>query len=119
MPVVSVVTPALLSRKAYLRECEASVRAQTFRDFEHLIGYDTQRKGCARTINRVARKARGEWLFVLADDDLLLPGCLQTHLDASEDADVVYAPPLVWGEDPVQFHRTPPGIPAVALIRTE
>jgi len=70
-------------------------------------------------MNRAAAAAKGEWLMPLADDDLLLPGCLAAMLVSSADADVVYAPPLVWGEEPAQFHAAPPNIPATALIRSE
>jgi hypothetical protein len=95
------------------------VGAQTFRGFEHLVHVDEERAGCAKTMNHLAGQAQGDWLFLLADDDLLLPRCLDTHLGVSAEADVVYAPPLVWGEDATQFHQSPPGIPAVALIRAE
>jgi hypothetical protein len=53
----------------------------------------------------------------LADDDLLLPGCLASLL-AGQEADVIYSPPLVTGnEDRWWFYQEPPVIPAVALIR--
>jgi GT2 family glycosyltransferase len=96
-----------------------SVEAQTFLRYEHLVLLDRGRAGCSATFNALASAARGEWLFILADDDLMLPGCLERHLDASADADIVYAPPLVWGEDSAQFRMGPPGIPAVVLIRKE
>ena len=116
---VSVLTPTIPERREFLKECRASVRAQTFRSFEHLVEVDKRRKGCAYTLNQLARRAHGEWLFILADDDLMLPGCLEAHMDASPQADVVYGPPLVWGQDHKEFHRSPPGIPAVALIRAD
>jgi glycosyltransferase involved in cell wall biosynthesis len=117
-PLVSVLTPTIPERKAFLRECKASVKAQTFRGFEHIIVEDTQRIGNASTVNECAEKAQGEWLFLIADDDLLLPGCLESHLAA--DGDIVYSPPLVTGnEDRWWFYQEPPVIPAVALIRAE
>ena len=75
--------------------------------------------GASQTTNHAATLAKGEWLFPLADDDLLLPGALEQMLAVSEGYDVVYSPPLVWGEPPSQFHGTPPGIPSSALIRTD
>jgi hypothetical protein len=86
-------------------------------DWEHLTLLDTDRAGCSKAYNALAREAWAEWLFVIADDDLMLPGCLDHHLNHSADADIVYAPPLVWGEQADQFLGAPPGIPAVALIR--
>lgn len=102
-----------------LQELVLSVKAQTFRDFEHLVYTDVEKEGCATACNRAVQEARGEWVFLIADDDLMLPACLQHHIEASEHADVVYAPPLVWGEDPAQFLGEPPGIPSTALIRRE
>ena len=117
--MVSVLTPTIPERRRLLRECEQSVWWQTFHGWEHLILEDTDRLGCAPTINRLAEAALGEWLFLLADDDLMLPGCLWAHLKLADGADVVYAPPLVWGEDAAQFHLSPPYIPSSSLIRAE
>jgi GT2 family glycosyltransferase len=67
-------------------------------------------------VNRLAKKAQGEWLLIVADDDLLLPRCIATLLDYSEDADIVYSPPLVWGNDSKHFFGDPPYIPSFGLI---
>lgn len=118
IPAVSVLTPSVPERAHMLAEACASVAAQTCRDWEHLTLVDDDYAGCARTVNRLAEEAVGEWLFILADDDLLQPGCLQAHLDAVPDgADVIYGPPTVEGEDPGQFCGGPPGIPSASLIR--
>lgn len=87
-------------------------------DYEHLILEDKDREGCAKTVNHLAANARGDWLFLLADDDLMLPGCLMAHVQASRGADIVYAHPIVWGEDGAQFHGSPPHISSTALIKT-
>jgi glycosyltransferase involved in cell wall biosynthesis len=118
-PLVSILTPTIPERVNFLAECRASVQAQTFRRWEHIIILDTEREGCSATTNRAAASAAGEWLLALAVDDLLLPGCLRALVDNSAEADVVYSPPLVWGEAPDQFHAAPPGIPATALIKRE
>lgn len=100
-----------------LEACMRSVDDQTFKRWEHLILRDTDYEGCAGTVNALAREAKAEWLFLLADDDLLLPDCLEKHLAVSENADVVYGPPDVEGEDGAQFCGQPPNIPSTALIR--
>jgi len=101
-----------------LAECELSVRAQSDTRWEHLIEVDERRDGCAIIMNRLATEARGEWLLPLADDDLILPGCLATLLAHSDRGDVIFAPPLVTGnEDRWWFFQTPPAIPSCALIR--
>lgn len=118
-PRVSVITATIPGREHLLVENKASVRAQTMPDWEHLTLLDTDRVGCSRAYNALAREAAAEWLFVIADDDLMLPACLYLHLKHAAEADIVYAPPLVWGELPDQFLGPHPGIPAVALIRRQ
>lgn len=115
---VSVLTPTILERAELLAECIASVDAQTFDDYEHLVGVDEDREGCAVTMNRLARKAQGEWLLPLADDDMVLPGALEALLHHADSLDtIVYSPPLVTGnEDRWWFFQSPPAIPSFALI---
>lgn len=86
---------------------------------EHLIDVDHAHRGCAFTVNRLAGAARGEWLLICADDDLLLPRCLAILLEHSENADIVYSPPLVWGNNSPHFFGKPPFIPSFGLIHKE
>lgn len=115
MVLVSVLTPSVPERADMLNECIESVLVQKCA-FEHLIHVDREYAGCSVTVNLLADKARGRWLFLLADDDLLLPGCLKAHLAAADGADIVYSPPVVEGEPEPPFHGDPPGIPSTALI---
>lgn len=116
---VSVITATIPGRERFLEECKASVTAAGgFVDLEHLVMLDEHREGCSVMCNRMVEQATGDWLFLLADDDLVLPHGIQRLLEASENADVVYSPPLVWGlHDPWWFFQAPPAIPATALIR--
>ena len=117
-PLVSVLTPTIVERAAFLRECERSVEAQTVDCWEHIVELDEDHVGCAITMNRAASRAAGEWLLPLADDDLLLPGCLEYLLAEKDAGDVIYAPPLVTGnEDRFWFFQAPPAIPSFALVR--
>ncbi len=119
-PLVSILTPTIDERDVFLAECRASVSAQLFYGWEHIIEPDPDRTGCAATMNRAAARARGEWLLPLADDDLLLPGCLDLLLERTNDGDIIYAPPLVTGnEDRFWFFQAPPAIPSFALICRE
>lgn len=119
-PLISILTPSIPARTDYLEECCASVRSQTSGVWEHLVMVDKHQAGCSVTMNLLAGQANGEWLLPLADDDLLLPGCLASLLAAYGDADIVYAPPLVTGnEDRFWFFQAPPAIPSFALIRRE
>jgi glycosyltransferase involved in cell wall biosynthesis len=115
--MVSVLTPTIKGREHYLAECRASVVFQTSGHWEHLRLVDTDHQGCAATMNALAAEALGTWLLPLADDDLLLPGCIKALLGATGDADVVYPVPLVWGMEPGTYQQAPPAIPSLALIR--
>ena len=117
-PLVSVITPTIPSRADLLEECRASVAAQTTKlAFEHVVLLDEHSEGNAKTMNKLAAKARGEWLLPLADDDLLLPGCLDTLLARREHGEIIYSPPLVWGNGELHFFGDPPHIPSFALMR--
>jgi GT2 family glycosyltransferase len=116
--MISILTPTIHERAGFLRECEASVAAQTYAAHEHRIMVDGEREGFAVTMNKLAADAVGEWLLPLADDDLLLPGCLHSLLAQAGEGDIIYAPPLVTGnEDRWWFFQAPPVIPSCALIR--
>lgn len=115
-PLVSVITTAIPERLDLLEECKLSVESQTFENHEHLVGLDEDRRGAAWIVNQLAEQARGLWLLPLADDDLLLPGAIQTLLARSELADVVYSPPLIRYPASWHFFQDPPLLPATALI---
>ncbi len=121
MTRVSVITPTIPGREHFLAECKISVVSQiSIAEIEHIIERDDEGDGNSVTTNWAAAKATGEWLIPLADDDLLLPGCVASLLEASDDADVVYSPPLVNGnEDRWWFFQAPPAIPSFGLIRKD
>ncbi len=117
LPGVSVLTPTVPERAEMLAECRDSVALQ-YDVVEHHVYLDEGFQGCARAMNLLASEAVGKWILPLADDDLLLYGCVSQHLLASDGADVVYGPPEVEGESEAPFHGEPPGIPSLALIST-
>lgn len=123
--MISVVTASIPSRTAMLAECVASVSAQTLPPLEHLIGIDHARWGSAAMRNTLLAGARGEWIAVLDDDDLLWGEHL-AKLRAVSDADIVYSFCEVVGKEwnpnsPFDENRLRSGnyIPATSLIRTE
>jgi glycosyltransferase involved in cell wall biosynthesis len=111
-PRVSVIIPTR-ERPQMLHDAIASIRAQTFTDYELIVvvnGPDTpltaqsaevaagcniirlKAAGIAVSVNAAVRAARGEWLAFLDDDDLWEPNRLEVGLqtaDASK-ADVVF-----------------------------
>lgn len=115
--VVSVLTPTIPGRERFLEECKASVKAQTYVGTQHCVELDEAGEGCAVTMNSLAYRAIGDYLIPLADDDLLLPRAVETLLGYRDEADIIYAPPLVNGnEDRWWFYQAPPVIPSFALI---
>lgn len=104
-----------------LDECKASVQAQTYHFWEHLVAVDHDGLGCGRMMNFLAEHAAGRWLLPLADDDLLLPGALAELVDVADPAashEIVYGPPLVSRNGDTHFWQDPPFIPSFALIPT-
>lgn len=86
---VTVITPSLPGREELLKECAASVQAQTVM-VKHRVQVDTAQQGPQLTRNALAEKVTTEWLLPLDDDDLLDPNCVETLLAHSEGADIIY-----------------------------
>lgn len=126
MAVVSVVTP-FLNAEAYIEQAIASVRAQTFGDWELLLvddgssdaspqiaaaaaaaderirvlAPDPDRRGAAAARNRGMAAARGSYFAFLDADDLYEPTKLAFELsllERSPQAAWVYGPTLWWWE---------------------
>lgn len=121
---VSVITPALPGRLTMLGKCMRSVRDQTVPPLEHLVAIDYERIGVVANTNRLAEQARGEWILPLADDDYLLPRCLELLLEATGQGDVIYSEVRVEGESwppigPGASQGKVAGLPGTALIKTE
>lgn len=118
-PLVSVLTPTVPGREHYLKEACHSVKAQTLKGVEHLVRLDSAGEGCSKTVNKLAAEARADRLLILADDDILLPRCLELLVEAWPDVGpIVYPVPMVWGEGAGTFLGDPPHIPSLALIPT-
>ncbi|MCA1706820.1 MAG: glycosyltransferase family 2 protein, partial [Actinobacteria bacterium] len=91
-PVVTVLTATLGRRPAMLAEAVASVRAQSFTNWEHLIVDDgsfsvgdvdgatvvhVSRRGLGPARNAGLELARGDAIALLDDDDVWLPEHLE------------------------------------------
>lgn len=88
--MISVITASIPPRQAMLAECMAAVAAQTLPPLEHLVGIDFARWGSSPTRNALVAGARGDWIAVIDDDDLMYPEHL-AKLSAITEADVVYS----------------------------
>jgi len=119
LPLVSVVVPTH-NRPAMLAEALASVRAQTYADYEIIVVSNGESDDMRRQSHDVAmahdcryfalpdgnlpaarnfgtEHAKGEWIAFLDDDDLWLPRKLERQLDEARrvDADMISCgPPL-------------------------
>jgi glycosyltransferase involved in cell wall biosynthesis len=109
-PKVSILL-AVYNGEKYLRRSLESVLNQTYKNFEILIGfngtidkskeivdeYKDKRirvfdygvdKGKAKTLNKLIREAKGEWLAIQDDDDIWLPKKLEKQLE-NKDFDII------------------------------
>ena len=107
-PLVSICVPTYNGRD-HLKECMASIRAQSFTDFEVVICDDQssdgtldfarelaggdgrfrfianpRRFGLVGNWNNTIAQARGEWIKLLFQDDLLAPSCVEKLLAACQ-----------------------------------
>ena len=119
VPRISIVTPTIPERADLMREAAISVRAQTlpFNVYEHVVQMDRQHKGCSWAVNQGVEKARGEFLLVFPDDDIMLPPCLEMLLARIDEGDIIYSPPLVRQGIGNHFWGEPPEIPSFGLMR--
>lgn len=87
---VTVVIASIPSRAAMLAEALTSVTQQTVLPTRIHVEIDHQRVGAAATRNRALETVQTEWVAFLDDDDVLGEFHLETLLDCSQGADVVY-----------------------------
>jgi glycosyltransferase involved in cell wall biosynthesis len=120
---ISVITPSLPTRADKLAECMDSVKAQTLPALEHLVAVDHDKRGPSAIRNELLAQAKGTWIAVLDDDDLLYPNHLEVLSTAK--GDVRYTHCDVGGKDwnpnrdfDADELRQRSYIPATCLIRT-
>ena len=92
--MVSVIIPYNKDR-GYLNDAINSTFKQTV-NFEVVTYYSD--KNCAYNLNRGLERARGEYVKILAEDDLLPPDSLAILTQQVEDYDFIYADATNFGE---------------------
>lgn len=103
---------AVYNGENYLKEAIDSVLNQTFKDFELLIGFNgtidnskdivnqyndpririfdySNDKGKAKTLNKLLKEAKGDWLANQDDDDIWLPNKLEKQIQYTINFDVI------------------------------
>jgi glycosyltransferase involved in cell wall biosynthesis len=105
---VSIIIPVVYNR-GWLDECIQSALAQDFNDYEIILAsdgnpemYDYARKynlnfslsikkNLSTNYNHAVKIARGDYLKMLMDDDVMTPNCLKDLYENIGDADMIYA----------------------------
>lgn len=75
MPKVTVIIPTI--GRPELDRAIKSVEAQTFKDYELLIEYDNNRVGKSKIVNDAVKKAKGEFILIVDDDNEIHPEFLE------------------------------------------
>ena len=83
MVKVTVIIPTI--DRPELQQAIDSVKAQTFKDFELLVEHDTERVGKSIMVNNAVKKAKGEYIVVVDDDNMLAPQFLELTVKAIEE----------------------------------
>ena len=132
---LTIITPTIPEREGLYAELCACIAAQTVAP-KHLTKLDVEHQGVIPTVNELADEVDTEWLFPLADDDLLdADHCEVLSHWLSREADVFYTWCRIEGggeehpENQFQVNlqeaygwdylRTANWIPASAAIRTD
>ncbi|MBR1579435.1 MAG: glycosyltransferase family 2 protein [Selenomonadaceae bacterium] len=121
-PTVSVIVP-MYNAENFIKPALESLLTQTFTDFEVILiddcstdrtleiakTFDDPRirlvvneknlgnPGSARNVG--LEHAIGEYVYFMDDDDLLLPNCLETFIDAIGDNDVAFDVSSLWADN--------------------
>lgn len=93
--MVSVIIPYNIDR-GFLMEAIKSVHAQTYPYIQLISSHSDG--SCAYNINRGLKKARGEFVKILAEDDLLPENSLESLVKGIRDYDFVYGDGEFFGE---------------------
>jgi glycosyltransferase involved in cell wall biosynthesis len=111
--------PTIPERADLRREMLLSLEAQTLERslYEVIVSEDPEHRGCSWAVNQGVARAKGEFLLIVPDDDLLLPPALEMLLEQVGEGDIIYSPPLVRQGIGDHFWGEPPEIPSFGLMR--
>ncbi len=95
--MVSVIIPYNKDR-GFLYNAIESVVKQTNKTHIHELVLFQSNKNCAHNINQGLKKAKGEYVKILAEDDMLTPDCLEILINGINGYDFVYSDAENFGE---------------------
>ncbi|HDY90146.1 MAG TPA: glycosyltransferase [bacterium] len=97
---ISIIIPYNEDR-GFLKEAIASAEAQTFKDFEIIKQFG--KFNVSKNLNDGLKKAKGKYIKILAEDDLLLPNCLEDLHKGIQGYDFVNANSQNFGINPMWY----------------
>ncbi len=87
-PLISILVPTYRPEDKYFREMLRSVKAQTYQNFELLLGAGG---GISENTNAALSEARGDYIALLDQDDFIEPDALyRIALEINMDAKLIY-----------------------------
>ena len=105
---ISIVI-AYNKNRGFLKEAIASARNQTFKDYEIIIYRGDY--NFSTNLNNALKKAKGDYIKLLNEDDLLLPNCLEDLYEGIKGYDFVHADSINFGTSEMwfgdkEYHKT-------------
>lgn len=97
---ISIIIAYNLDR-GFLNEAINSTKAQTFKDYEVIIYRGNA--NFSTNLNNALQKAKGEYVKLLNEDDLLLPNCLADLYEGIQEFDFVNADAINFGSNYTWF----------------
>ena len=102
--MVSIIIPYKEDR-GYLDEALDSINQQTYKDFEIILSQSEASVGI--NLNKGIKKAKGEFVCYLCDDDLLTPNSLKDRVEAfNDDIDFIHSRGfMLWTDGNITEYR--------------
>lgn len=85
-PLISIIVPFREDR-GYLKECKESINNQTFNDFE--VIYEQSDANQSVNVNNAVRKAQGEYIKIVHEDDTLPFDSLEKYARNMDGSDIL------------------------------